>query len=280
MLASPMQIAGLHDRLRELYSALEGLEEADFAAKLDDDPRAMLWEMMVAKLLREFRFELLPRKSKGPDFTAVVNGQWIAVEAICPGLGDPNKPDSVPELSPTVDMRPVPTEKVLLRIAGALAAKKEIFDRYRTEGIIPRDAACVVAISSQKIGQSWGNNPCAGLTATLGHGRPFAVFEPGTIECIREGFEVQERVTKVNGNPVSTLPFLDETFASISGVLYSDTSALGLPYDLIGDAHFINNPKAAVPIALGTIGAGHVYCTTVHADGGWSTEDITLSAAH
>jgi hypothetical protein len=276
-LTAKIQIAGGRERLADLYAALEGLEEADFATKLDNDPHAMLWEMMVAKLLRQSGFDLLPRKTKGPDFTAVVGCQMIAVEAVCPGLGDADKPDSVPELRPTLDMRPIPTEKILLRIAGALAAKKKAFDLYRADGTIPPDVACVVAISSQKIGQSWGNHPCAGLTATLGHGCAYAVFESGTTERIREGFELHSRVTKTNGNPVSTLPFLDDSYDSISGLLYSDTSALGLPYNLIGDAHFIHNPRAAIPIAPGTISVGHEYCTSLSQDGGWLTEEIVPS---
>ncbi len=277
-LAAPIRFECENERLCGLYAAIEGLEEVDFSKKLDDDPYAMLWEMMVAKVLRESGFKLLPRKAKGPDFIAVVNGRMIAVEAICPGLGDPEKPDSVPELRPAFEMRLVPTEKILLRIAGALATKKQVFDRYRADGIIPPSAACVVAISSQKIGQAWSSRPCAGLTATLGHGRPFVVYESRTTRHVQEGFVLQERVIKANAKAVSTLPFLDESHASISGLIYSDTSALGLPYDLIGDAHFIHNPKSAVPIAQGTLGVGHEYCTTLR-DGGWLTEDIAIAEA-
>jgi hypothetical protein len=277
-LTAKVQISGEKNRLSDLYAALAGLEERDFGTKLDKDPYAMLWEMMVARLLRESAFDLLPRKSKGPDFIAVVNGKTIAVEAVCPGLGDIHKLDSVPELRPNRGMRPVPTQKILLRIASALTAKKRAFDLYRADGTIPSDAACVVAISSQKIGRARAMHPCAGLTATLGHGGAYAVFDSRTSQCIREGFELQERVIKANNSSVSTLPFLDDAYASISGILYSDTSALGLPYDLIGDAHFIHNPKATQAIAPGTFHVGHEYWTFYCADSTrWSTRKISHS---
>jgi len=275
--ASPHVIDIAH-RIAELFSALDGLEDPNFGAELDADPQSRIWEMMVSKILKDSGFPVLGSNGDGPDFTVFHRGKKIVVEAICPTHGEDGLPDSVPPLFPGPDYQEVPIDQMLLRIRGAIRDKKLVFDRYRAKGIISSDDLCVIAISSSKIDRARGYSPCLGVTATIGHGGPYAVFDSRTKECIKEGFLLKENVRKANGSLVDTLPFLDDGNASIAGILYSEASVYSLNYDLTEETYFIHNPKAPHCIPAQTFKVGHELWTVLSTGGdAWATYSTKMA---
>ena len=207
-------------RLADLFDAIDGFEDAQFGIQFDTDPFSRIWEMMVATLLRNSGMKLHASKGGGPDFITIHQGLRIVVEATCPGLGQDGLPDSVPPLRPTEDYQLCPDNQMLLRVANAITEKKRVFERYREKGVVRPSDCCVIAISSLKLNRARGRVPCLGISATLGHGLPYAAFDGNSGLCIKEGFDFQEPVKKANGSGVGMLPFLDSDYSNIAGLLY------------------------------------------------------------
>ena len=85
----------------------------------------MFWELFLATTITDAGYRLRQkRQPHGPDLAFEFgDGRVVWIEATAPGPGDSaQNPDYVPEL-PTGIASEVPTEKIVLRITGALAAK-------------------------------------------------------------------------------------------------------------------------------------------------------------
>lgn len=269
------------NRLQELFSYLDGLEDSSFGTSLDADPDSRIWEMMVAKILKSSGFNPTSSDS-GPDFHVIHDGKNVFVEAICPTTGQDGLPNSVPPLKmaglkpslvapilhhdddadePLGKAQRSPIDSMLLRICAAMRDKKAVFKKYLEDGIVSPSDSCVIAISSTKLGWGGGLQPRLGITATLGHGRTYALFDQGSGGAVKEGFELKNEVLKANQSAVGTLAFLDDDNSMISGVLYSDASFSSLTFDLFGETVFIHNPKATQPVPLGIMRCLHEIWT-------------------
>ena len=240
----------LRARISKLFRSLEGLEDRTFEEQLEHDPYARLWEMMLATILTAHGYK--PKSSgRGPDFVVERDGMRIFLEAICPGPGDESNPNSVPPIiygSPVA--QDVPVEKIALRLCHALAEKKARYIQYAEQGIVSERDACVIAVSSSKIGQASGLWPPAIMRATHGLGNPYVVFEKDA-GPVAEGIESRGSILKTNRESVDSRFFASDENSMIAGVLYSDCSAFSLPFDLFGESVFLHNPKARVPISAG-----------------------------
>ena len=88
----------LRERIEELFSYLDGLEDFHLEKQLDQDPNAQLWEMMVGKILEVEGYQ--PKSTdQGPDFVIEKDGKKVFIEAVCPGPGDDTNPNSVPTIA-------------------------------------------------------------------------------------------------------------------------------------------------------------------------------------
>jgi hypothetical protein len=67
----------------ELFPFIDGLQDSDFEQKLDQDPHAQLWEMVLAMILKSEGYKPT-RAAHGPDFVVEKGGKRIFIEAICP----------------------------------------------------------------------------------------------------------------------------------------------------------------------------------------------------
>jgi hypothetical protein len=233
----------LRERAIELFRFLDGLEEPDFEQKLDQDPHALLWEMIVAKILKSEGYQPT-RAYSGPDFVVENGGKRVFMEAVCPGLGDEGRPNSV---SPIVYGAPiaqkVPVSQIVLRIRSALEEKKRKYAQYLEQGIVVESDICIIAVSSSKIDRASGLWPPAIMRATHGLGNPYVTF--GRDEgVVGEGIDARESIPKANGQEVDTTFFLSEGNGLISAVLYSECSFFSLGFDLFKESMLIHNPKA------------------------------------
>ena len=264
--AAAPHVIDVRQRLEGLFEAIDGYEDAQFGVQLDRDPFSRIWEMMVATILRNSGLKFGASKGGGPDFIATHEGKRIAVEATCPGLGQEGLPDSVPPLKPAFEYQLRPDNQMLLRIANAIAEKKRVFEQYLQKEFISSTDCCVIAVSSLKFNQARGRWPCLGISATLGHGLPYAAFDAESGTRLKEGFQFQPMVQKANESAVDMTPFLDNSNSIIAGLLYSDASPYSLDFQLTKETYFIHNPKAKHPIAPGTFKVGQELQAVIEKD--------------
>lgn len=232
------------------FSILECLEDPSFEQKLDQDPHAQLWEMMLAKILKSEGYQPT-RANHGPDFVVEKDEKKIFIEAICPGHGDKNNPNSVPPLEVGAStMQDVPVEKIVLRYCNALDEKKRKYAKYLDQGIVSESDICIIAVSSMKISQCLGLSPPVIMRATHGLGDQYVVFARGE-GVVDVGFKLCKSLPKVNGPEIDTTFFLSGKNNLISAVLYSDCSFFSYDFDLFKKSIFIHNPKARVPLPPG-----------------------------
>lgn len=241
----------LRERIVELFSYLDGLEDPHFEHQLDQDPNARLWEMMVAKILKVEEYE--PESTaQGPDFVVEKDGKRIFIEAVCPGPGDDTNLNSVPTLVLGGSIaQKVPVDQIILRLCSALKDKKEKYEQYRHSGIVTPGDICVIALSSSKLSPRTATlMPPAILRATHGLGNRYGIFgkDEGSVD---EGFASCESIQKASGVEIDTKFFLSEDNSLISAVLYSDSSFFSSDFDLFGETMILQNPKAEVPLPQG-----------------------------
>lgn len=240
----------LRKRIIELFQSFDGLEDPNFEQQLNQDPHALLWEMMVVTILKSEGYQPTRSIDGGPDFVVERDGKKIFVEARCPGPGDEGKPDTVPPIVYGARIaQDIPEAQIVLRIRGALRDKKKQYDQYLRDGKISEGDICVIAICSSKIVGAAGLWPPAIMRATHGLGNPFVIFGRGK-GAVGEGIESRASIPKANG-PVDTTFFLSRDNSLTSAVLYSDSSFFSLEFDLFGASMLIHNPKAHAPLHSG-----------------------------
>jgi hypothetical protein len=111
--------------------------------------------MYLGTALRRAGLEVTAPKP-GPDLQVIVDGSRISIEAIAPIAGHPRHADAVQEPvywdseGNPVAAR-VPHDQITLRLAGAFRAKPDVFDRYRREGRVAKEHACIIAINLRAI---------------------------------------------------------------------------------------------------------------------------------
>lgn len=246
-------IFNLKNRITELFSFIDGLEDSHFETELDVDPYSRIWEMLVAKTLKESGLQI-SSSDAGPDFILHCGSQRVCVEAICADEGIPGLPDSVPPIQyKTEAAQEVPMEKMVLRVSGALRDKRLKFEHYLKSGIISSEDICIIAISSSKFSARGANYPSLGLQATLGFGGPYVIYDRHEQDFREEGLAFRGAITKANKSNVSTTAFLDPSNSIISGLLYSDESVFSLSYPQTDVTSFIHNPTATHNLNPGTL---------------------------
>jgi predicted KAP-like P-loop ATPase len=106
------------------------------------------WEMYLGVAFLDRGYQVSPGSGAGPEFSFNDGGRQFWVEAVAPGPG--TGPDRVPkaEISVAGD---VPTEKILLRFANAVAAKREQYQAALKSGIVSPTSGYLLAINSRRI---------------------------------------------------------------------------------------------------------------------------------
>jgi type I restriction enzyme S subunit len=135
----------LRKRIDELFRFLDGLEDSNFGQGLDQDPHARLWEMMLAKIIKSEGYQ--PESADdGPDFVVRKDGKRVFVEAVCPGPGDEDNPNSVPSIVyGALIASVVPVAQIILRICTALDDKRRKYAKYLAKGIVSENDICIIA---------------------------------------------------------------------------------------------------------------------------------------
>lgn len=210
------------------------------------------WEMYLCVALTERGFDLAPGTGKGPECSFRSGERRVWLEAIAPGPGTGADQVPEPELGVAYD---VPTEKVLLRFASAVADKRRRYLSALSSGLIKADDGYVLAINSRLIPHGpYGNTLPFYVQALLPIGNLTLRLNQTTHEVVDRFYEAREEVPKQNGSAVSMQPFLDPTFAFLSAVIHSSVDCVNRPRRFGGDFSVLHNPMAAHPLDPQTLG--------------------------
>ena len=192
------------------------------------------WEMYLVTSFLEDEFCLVEKKTpEGPDIKIKLGDRIIWVEAVVPGPGVETSNDRVPDLEYGV-AREVPDEQMKLRLTNAFSEKFYKYKNYREKDLVKKEDDYVIAINGSLIGRSERDVPRIVRTLFPVGNLIYHVHVPNNFnqrsEIIGQSHEYQREVVKCEGSKVPTDPFLNDEYAGVSAVLYSDCSLLNFDY--------------------------------------------------
>jgi hypothetical protein len=151
----------VRQRCDELWRDFSDLADSNFIERFPYELHQRWFEMYLGATLRRAQLDVSAPKP-GPDIRVIVEGAPIFIEAIAPIAGDPLHSDAVPAPSYTdAEGQPaaaqVPHDLITFRLANAFRTKADAFDRYRRNGYVSGDDACIIAINLRAIPHAWAD---------------------------------------------------------------------------------------------------------------------------
>ena len=191
------------------------------------------WEIYLVTSFLEDEFCLLKKKIEGPDIKIKLGDRIIWVEAVVPGPGGETNNDRVPDLECGV-VREVPDKQMKLRLTNAFSEKFYKYKNYREKDLVKEEDDYVIAINGSLIGRSERDVPRIVRTLFPIGNLVYHVHVPNNFnqrsEIIGQSHEYQREVVKCEGSRVPTDPFLNDEYAGVSAVLYSDCCLFNFDY--------------------------------------------------
>jgi hypothetical protein len=242
----------------QMWQAYEAFAEPLFKEEFARQPQQRFWEMYLGYYLLDSGFGLLPKKQvTGPDlcFQYEERKVWIEATAVDEGTGK----DRVPKVSEHSGYDPIPDDKIVLRFTNAIADKYRKLLVYRSSGLVADDDPFVIAINAAQIDMSIFNFdfpiPLV-LKAVYPLGQHLVQIDPISERVVRDGYLLRLSIAKESGSPVETNLFLDPSYSSISGILYSLASFWDLGSQSSENLVYVHNDKASSPLPFGWVQAG------------------------
>jgi hypothetical protein len=255
-------LADAKDFIENLWQDYESYADSHFLDDAKCQFHQRTWEMYVGCLLIQYGYTLHKLSDEGPEFWIEVNGNKVWVEAVAPGPGDPDKPDSVPP-PPSGEAEPVPEEKIILRFTSALYDKLKKYREGLDKRIINTTDSYIVALNGHKASQMRVDPDLPWLVkALLGFGPMAVMVGQETGDIGNPFYQPREKIVKAKGSPVPTRAFLSEEYAGISAVFYSSTDIVNVPEEIGSEIIVLHNPLAtnAVPRGTFTFGTEYWFC--------------------
>lgn len=264
--------------LWSLYRDL-GLPSDDFIAEFTSGKRPSLaqrtWEMLLARHLHLEGHNLIPTDG-GPDIRFELDGKTVWVEAVAP------EPKGLPSdwLNPSfTGVGSFPHEAILLRWTTALDAKWKKYGEYRKNVMVAASDAYVIAINGCQLGvfpETRGISQMPFGVETVFPVGPVAYRVDRDAGKIGEGF-ISERFHIMNANnaAVATTPFVNTRYAGVSALI---GCAAERTYGKALDLHVVHNPRADVPLPLGSLGASDDEWFASPVEG--TADEFELQKAH
>lgn len=210
-----------------------------FLVEIRSNFDARFWEMYLACTLLDNGYNI-SHSDKGPDIRIDYENTIIWVEAVAPTSGDPNKPDSVPELKMNV-VQEVPDRQITLRYSSVI---KDKYSKYRKDGI-DSDDCYVIALNGCRI--PWRHadyEPPRIVRSVLPFGWQEITIDTVSHNVVNQGHQYRTHIRKESGNQVDTSIFLDPEYKHISAVIFS-TIDIANPTTVMGsDFILVRNPLA------------------------------------
>lgn len=239
----------IFDKLWESYKPYR--RDHHFLSEIRTDFHQRSWEMYVGNVLLERQLQLtIQSQNEGPDF---VIDDIAYVECVAPETGDPNKPDSVPEMHVAltleeVRVQEVPVDKMILRITSAIRDKVTQYDEvWKNKDWFSEKMPYVIAVNYADLSYIDTNDMPIMLRALFGveHGQLIVDRETKQSEYT---YKLRESINKSNKSPVMVNIFTNQDLSRVSGILYSSQFVLKSSKELGGDCVFVNNPFADYPV--------------------------------
>ncbi len=238
-----------------LYSKYYPYADTHFLTEVKKKFHQRTWEMYLGCALLD-RNIIFSSKNIGPDFLIEDNGKKIWIECIACEKGAVESPDRVPDMIYGIPQI-VPVDEILIRIAGALKAKKEKYDEYIKSGIVKEEDQFIIAVNAGGLGHSMDYWPLI-LKCV------FAVGYPTLSIPVEQGPVVQSISTvpyifKKNGRKVPMTFFIEKENMGICAVMYSKNDVLNHPHKLGEDIILVHNPLARTPLEEGVLDSFRFY---------------------
>jgi hypothetical protein len=244
--SSDPRIAWARAQCEQLWCEFEPFADEHFLIEVRRNFNSRFWEMYLAVTLRRLGYDIHCPKP-GPDVGILVEGNRVWFEAVAPKAGDPDFPDSVPDLA-FGQMNWVPNEKIVLRYLNAIQKKlTEQYPRWLLSGAVSDRDAFLVAINPRDIPHDmWDTIPPRIVQAAFPVGAPYVSIDGRTGNKLREGYQHRIAITKSGGAQVPTGAFMHESGIALSGLLCSRVDAANQPEEMGGNFQLVPNPLARV----------------------------------
>jgi hypothetical protein len=270
-------------RCEEMWRAFEPFADPNFLERLPFEFHQRWFEMYLGASLVTAGIEVRAPKP-GPDFEISAGSQRIFIEAVAPTPGNPQHADAVSEpVYVDVEGRAiaveVPHDLITLRIASAVRAKLDVFDRYRSRGLVSANDACIVAVNLRDIPQAWADSKEFFFRAVYGMGNRVLVIDPAARKIVAAGREHRMILPRASGAAEAVAPMLDPEHADVCAILGSAADVGNVP-DLLGD-DFVIMPHASaqVPFPRGFFGRGvEINLLPGGESGSWTVEEADYGA--
>jgi len=247
-----------HKRLVEdMWREFEPIADDNFQSDAMSHFNERLWEMYLAVTLQRRGYEVKNMGGRGPDFHVSRDGVNSCIEATAPGLGEGD--DAVPELVDRV-VAEVPEDQIILRLTGALDAKRKQYSKAVERNALDPDLPFIVAINGNRI--RFQGVQCTLPTVV----RAFYGFGPLWVEWGRECrkiekayFQRQESIQKASGIAIPTNGLLTKDYPMVSGVLFSWSGLTTYPEKFGSEFIYVKNNHADNPLPEGFFPFGREY---------------------
>lgn len=198
------------------------------------------WEMYTGCILLKNNMHI-QSLDEGPDF--IVDGIEY-IECVAVSKGDPDKPNSVPEMfvattPEEIRAESVPVDKMILRITSAV---KDKYEKYKNWTNIDKNKPYIIVLNTSEL-----DYPQDYLGIPLVIRALFGLHFLQITQNGKKSFSWRQNVSKINTLiPVNN--FTNDLWKEISGVIFSDKNVLNHSKINGEDCVFINNPFAANPV--------------------------------
>lgn len=269
-------------KLNNLYSMYQKCLDKKFVSQAQSDLPASYSELYFCHAVSSrLKFKPTHISDEGPDFYIPELNCWVEIVTATNGLIGSPEYLATPESGVVFEY---PTNKIFLRVSGALTGKFKGALRNIEREIITNKHSVVICINGGWLNGDFGrpSHPVGGFPLIVqllyGIGEMSITLSRKTREVIGSGFTVKPTLTKTNKNNIENefdiAYFWNPQNTVISAVIYSYATILStIDEDRVGeDFIVVHNAFANNPIPPGAFGCGKEYIAR-----STSSEEITLT---
>lgn len=240
-----------------LWPRFAPFADSNFLQEAKDNFTERFWEMYLGCTLLDCGYEIGTPGDEGPDLCAEVRKKKVWFEATAPSAGTGSDQVPTPIKGKVVA---VPEDQILLRLTGAIDAKRQQFENAETKGIVSDQDGAVICINGRNIPHTISDYvPHLIVRALFPIGNPTATLNRETSEVLESGFELRFHIQKASGTEIKTTGFTDDSLSRISAVIYSRVDCANHPPKLGDDFICVHNPHAHQPLPIGFLSRGLEY---------------------
>jgi len=255
----------------ELWRDFEPYASEHFLAEFPCHFHQRWFEMYLAVALLRAGLDISCPEEGAPDVCVQHrDGCVLWLEATAPtGGAKPNKDRVEHPARPGAGAAAfyVPTERVILRVSGALHTKAAGLRTYRAKGVIGPEDQAVVAINVRDIPFGLDTFESCALGAIYGVGSQIVTINRDTGEAVDSGYQHRPELLRSSGRSVDAAPFLHPGFEHVTGALISAANSANCPRPLGLDFMLFPNLKAAPAYTARQLAVGREWRWELQSDG-------------